>query len=221
MANTPEIMSDFFDIRADGYDDHMKANVENYEEFYTAVTEPIESSEEELKILDIGCGTGLELDGIFAKLPKSIVTCNDLSQNMLQKLKIKYKENSSRINLLIGNYTELEFPENHFDYVISVMTVHHLLPKPKTALYKKIRSCLKEGGVYIEGDFVVNEKMQKEYRDYYEEKIQSLENENNGKYHLDLPFTVEKQLKLFRAAGFSEVDVYWEKASAAVFVCRK
>jgi len=221
MCKKTEKMNEFFDVRADIYDRHMQKNIENFSEFYNAVIEPISFSEEKLELLDIGCGTGLELDGIFFKLPNSIITCNDISDKMMEKLKEKYTSKSSQIKYLKGSYTELEFTENHFDFVVSVMTVHHLLPEPKIALYKKLRKSLKEGGVYVEGDFVVDPKTAEQYRTQYDEITKNLKEKSSGFYHLDLPFSVETQLKLFRQAGFSEIDVYWKKAFASVFVCKR
>ena len=52
-----EKMGAFFDARLDGYDEHMLTDIEGAGEFYpfTASLLP------EGNILDLGCGTGLEL----------------------------------------------------------------------------------------------------------------------------------------------------------------
>ena len=54
-----EKMDAFFTARLNGYDEHMMAEIEGAREFYpyTAVLLPLEH---DVKVLDLGCGTGLE-----------------------------------------------------------------------------------------------------------------------------------------------------------------
>ena len=81
-----ETMSDFFDKMSGEYDAHMEANVEAFEEFYSKVAAAIQETQEALSILDIGCGTGLELTAIFKKAPNALITGIDLSMEMLNIL---------------------------------------------------------------------------------------------------------------------------------------
>ena len=52
-----EKMSDFFENRLEGYDEHMMTEIESADEFYpfTAAQLP---DEEECCVLDLGCGYG-------------------------------------------------------------------------------------------------------------------------------------------------------------------
>ena len=61
-----EKMSDFFENRLDGYDEHMMTNIESATEFYpfTASLLPTDGNS---RILDLGCGTGLELEFLNLK----------------------------------------------------------------------------------------------------------------------------------------------------------
>lgn len=222
MSERPvEEMDAFFDARADGYDSHMERTVTDFAEFYQAIATEITPTSQPISILDIGCGTGLELSGILQNAPKAQLSCNDLSLGMLEKLKTKYRAHADQISFLMGSYTELPLGTNHYDYVVSAMTVHHLLPEPKLTLYRRIHESLKPGGSYIEGDFVVDAAEEQEFLEYYQEKMQTLDPQKAGLYHLDLPFTVEKQINLLTQAGFSEVTVTWHKGAAAVFQCTK
>ena len=49
-------MSDFFEARLDGYDEHMLANIESAEEFYLFTAKQLPATEN-CHILDLGCGT--------------------------------------------------------------------------------------------------------------------------------------------------------------------
>ena len=61
----PENMAAFFDARAAGYDDYMRDSIfpgTMFAQFYQAMSSPIEKTSEPLNILDLGCGTGLEIE---------------------------------------------------------------------------------------------------------------------------------------------------------------
>lgn len=68
-----ETMSGFFDRRVDSYEDHMRP----WRAYYRWLGELIPAQAETL--LDLGCGTGLELDEIFRLHPDIRVTGIDLA----------------------------------------------------------------------------------------------------------------------------------------------
>ena len=84
-----ERMDDFFAARLDGYDEHMKRNIEGASAFY-AYTASLLPREAGAKVLDLGCGTGLELEELFALNPDAQVTGIDLSADMLEALQAKF-----------------------------------------------------------------------------------------------------------------------------------
>lgn len=59
-----EKMSDFFENRLDGYDEHMMKNIESAYEFYSFAAKCLPAAEN-CTVLDLGCGTGLELEKIL------------------------------------------------------------------------------------------------------------------------------------------------------------
>ena len=81
-----EKMDDFFTARVDGYDEHMRQFVEEDSEFY-AYTASLLPGAENAEVLDLGCGTGLELEAYFALNPAAKVTGIDLTEAMLNALK--------------------------------------------------------------------------------------------------------------------------------------
>lgn len=86
-ADSPlEEMSDFFTKRLHGYEEHMSVWEESYQLFAEIL--PLECK----KILDLGCGTGLELDRIWKKNPDIEVTGVDLCADMLDKLLEKHQD---------------------------------------------------------------------------------------------------------------------------------
>jgi len=73
------------------------------------------------KILDIGCGKGYLLYDFLKILPKSEVYGIDISSYAISNAK-KEINNS----LIVGNATSLPWPDNFFDLVISINTLHLL-----------------------------------------------------------------------------------------------
>lgn len=212
-----ETMGDFFDKVSGEYDAHMEANVEAFEEFYSKVAAAIPETQEAISILDIGCGTGLELAAIFKKATNALITGIDLSAEMLNILKNKYAAYSGQITLLKESYLTYPFDEKTFDYIISVMTVHHLLPESKREMYRRIRKALKSGGQYIEGDYVTTPEKEKEVRESFFEIQKSKRELVDGTHHIDLECSLETQKRLLAEAGFTRVEVLWEQGETAVY----
>lgn len=76
-----EKMNEFFNTRIDGYEEHQLNVIEGAQEFYpyTATCLPMQDSAE---VLDLGCGTGSELDFYFGINPTAKVTGIDLVEDI-------------------------------------------------------------------------------------------------------------------------------------------
>jgi tRNA (cmo5U34)-methyltransferase len=148
----PERMAAFFDARTDTYEEHMRSDVANFDRMYSEVCACFPASQSTLEILDIGCGTGLELGGIFQRVPNARVLGIDVSEKMLAVLKARYSNRANQITLVCTNYLDYAFGKSRFDCAFSVWSLHHLLPYTKRSLYRKVRASLKHSGRYIECD---------------------------------------------------------------------
>ena len=106
-----EKMSDFFEARLDGYDAHMMTNIASAAEFYpfTAGVLPTAGN---CQILDLGCGTGLELAYYLAENPSARITGIDLSKGMLDALREKFHD--KKIDLICGSYFDVPLGEGCF-----------------------------------------------------------------------------------------------------------
>lgn len=187
-----------------------------HEAFYAQVIAPLPATDAPVRALYLGCGTGFELAHIFQKTPNACVTCIDMSANMLELLHQKYAQYADQIDCVHGSYVTEPLGENRYDYAVSVMTIHHLLHDTKRELYRRIQAALKHGGVYIEGDYVVDEAEEQQFLRDYHEAMQTLD--SSQLYHLDIPFTVAHQERLLREAGFREVNTIYNAGTRAIFV---
>ena len=212
----PEVMGAFFDARATGYDDHMRDYIftdATFAQFYQAVSLPISETDEPLNILDLGCGTGLEIEFLLSRVPNALITGVDLSENMLDLLRARYAAHMGQITLVEDSYLTIPFGIKVWDYVISAMSLHHVLRDTKRNLYGKVRAALKLGGKYIEGDSVVFAETKKELLAEYDEYTAELPQAPDGHYHIDVPLTIDAQRALLLEAGFRDFQLVWQKDS--------
>lgn len=216
----PEKMADFFDARSDGYDEHMRRSVSDFHAFYESIASPISKTSRAIRILDIGCGTGLELEGIFTRAPNARVTAVDLSEGMLANLRKTHEERLDQLAVVKGSYLEVPLGESVYEYAVAVMTLHHLLPDRRRQLYDRIKKALKPGGTYIEGDWVVSQPEERRYLSRFEEMMGTQERIGDGQHHIDAPLAVESVMDLLLEAGFSSVNPVWRAEGTAVLAAR-
>ena len=145
-----EKMSDFFEARLDGYDSHMMTNIECASEFYPFTAKQLPTAEH-CCILDLGCGTGLELQEYYKLNSSAKVTGIDLSQGMLTELQRKFV--GKDITLILDSYFDVPLGENVFDAAVSVESLHHFTKEEKIPLYAKLHAALKEKGYFILTDY--------------------------------------------------------------------
>ena len=215
---TLEKMSDFFAARADMYDEHMLNEVEGCREAYCRLAELLPEKTE--RLLDLGCGTGLELEWIFRRFPDIEVTGIDLTKEMLDRLCQKYPER--RLELIHGSYFDCNLGKKRYDCAVSVQTMHHFEYAQKEGLYRRVRESLKPGGCYLECDYMV---LTQEEEDRCFEESRRLRRElrlpEDEFYHLDTPCTVHNQIQLLLKSGFSRAQMmYREGNTTIVAACR-
>ncbi|MGD8472655.1 MAG: methyltransferase domain-containing protein [Anaerolineae bacterium] len=220
QAQVPERMDSFFDRRSGEYDEHMQESLDSFEAFYEAVAQPIPRTEDEVQILDIGCGTGLEFAPILQRAPNAQIAGIDLSASMLECCRGKYPSHLAQLTLIRGSYLEIPLGKARYHYAVSVMTLHHLKPERKGKVYGRIRRALRAGGAYIEGDYVVSKEKAAHLLAEYRRKMARVEEREEGIHHIDIPLTVEMQQELLLGAGFATVDLIWQEGEAVVYLAR-
>jgi len=199
-----EKMDAFFEARLAGYDDHMLTEIEGAAEFYpfTAACLPPQPGAE---VLDLGCGTGLELEYYFARNPGARVTGVDLSAGMLNALREKFRDKA--LTLIRGSYFTEDLGCERFDAAVSVESLHHFTLEEKRSLYTRLHTALKEDGYFILTDYFAHENA---FEEFCRTELNRLKAEqgisDNEFYHYDTPLTLEHEMQALRAAGFSRVE---------------
>lgn len=199
-----EKMSDFFNSRLDGYEDHQLHAIAQAEIFYPATAEQL-PARPHARVLDLGCGTGLELDYYFALNPTAEVTGIDLAGDMLKALRRKFPHKV--LTLVQGSYFAVSLGESCYDGVVSVESLHHFTQEEKIPLYRNVFRALVPGGAFILTDYFAETE---EQESFFRRELLRLKAEQGIRdeefYHYDTPLTVAHEVEALQKAGFARVE---------------
>ena len=197
-------MGEFFDRRAEGYEEHQFSCVDGAHEMY-AVTASLLPDIPGAEILDLGCGTGLELDPYFRRNPTAAVTGIDLSRALTDQLLQKHANRS--VQVILGSYFDEPFGVSAYDAAVSVMSLHHFPMERKIPLYKKLKDSLKPSGFFVLTDYFAPDQA---WEDRCFAELAELKKENGipdgAFYHFDTPLTVPHETEALLRGGFSSVE---------------
>lgn len=101
----------------------------------------------EVKVIDIGCGTGWISRELAKMLPDSEVVGIDFSEKMVERAKqltSKDKHDYKNLSFKVADTEDIPYPSDYFDYAICSATVS-FLTDPDKAL-REIERILKPGG---------------------------------------------------------------------------
>ena len=213
-----EEMTAFFTSRLDLYDEHMLREVPGCRAGYARMAALL--PEGTARLLDLGCGTGLELEPIFARFPALRVTGVDLTAAMLDRLRAKFPDRD--LTLIRGSYVGMDFGRERYDAAVSFETLHHLEPEEKGALYRRVWEALTPEGVYLECDYIAA-TAEEEAALRLEHRRLRMEAGVGGDtlYHFDIPCTLEHQKVLLEAAGFVQVTAEPLEGDTVLLTARK
>ena len=200
-----EKMGAFFDARLEGYEEHQLSCIESAREFYPFTAGCLPRTAD-AAVLDLGCGTGLELGYYFEIVPTAKITGIDLAPGMLAALRRKFP--GKALKLIAGSYFDVPLEPCAFDAALSVESLHHFTKEEKIPLYEKVRNALKPGGWLILTDYFAQSDEEERSRRAELLRLKQEQGIRDGAfYHYDTPLTVEHETEALRTAGFSSVTV--------------
>ena len=100
------------------------------------------SGAENLKVVDVGSGTGFTTQGIVRRVPAKNVICVDQSPEQMERAMVKDELDQCRFRL--GDAEHLPLPDDHFDRYVSAGSIEYW-PDPQLGVFESYR-VLKEGG---------------------------------------------------------------------------
>ncbi|MEM7363027.1 MAG: class I SAM-dependent methyltransferase [Pseudomonadota bacterium] len=213
-----ESLTDFFNNTAHLWDQKFE---HRYGTLHQQVANAIPRTENPLRILDVGCGTGLELKPIFERVPNAKVTAMDQSPQMLDELARKFALRSPQIELRLASCLEWPADLTGFDVVVSVLCAHHFDPPTKTQLYGNFRSSLNDNGFYVEGDQIAPAHEETIGLALYDAWIAKLPGGTRGEWNYDVTLSLDTNQRLMQDAGFAPTKTEWVGEDHAVLVAHR
>jgi len=219
-----------FDASVAYYDDWMMKALPNYADiFSTALALLPFDPQATLEVLDLGAGPGLLSSHVLGKYPHANFVLVDLAEKMLGVARARFGNDSDQFQYVLGDYRKLE-GQQEYDLVISSLSIHHLEDEEKQALFGRIHTILRKGGIFINVDQIRGDTSY--LRDLYwnhwleqvheagfsEERIQeSIERRTT----YDQEARLEDQLEWLKSSGFQNVDCVYKNFFVGVFMGMK
>ena len=195
----------FFDRRAEGYEEHQRKYVDGGAELY-ALTASLLPDRPRARLLDLGSGSGMELDAYLPAHPDASVLGIDLSEKLTEDFRRKYVEYDAQV--ILGSYFDVPFGESLYDAAVSVMSLHHFTKEQKIPLYRKLKAALKPAGYFVLTDYLAPDEDFEAGRFAELERMKALSGiRDDGFYHFDTPLTLEHESEALKAGGFTEIGV--------------
>jgi tRNA (cmo5U34)-methyltransferase len=211
------------------YERSVHKMLHHYAEMLEAIFDPVDfPQKKKIHALDLGLGTGNLTQKIFRRFPNAIVTAIEISPDMIQLAKEKLRPFKARLQIIEGDFSKIELPKNHFDLVVSCMSLHHIAQaQTKMKFYKRLFSTLRAGGIFSSSDPIQCDE--RTLTKYYENKMETFIKSHHSKaksllQHIrkeDFPERVSDHLRWLKLAGFKQVHLVWQHWNYAVISGRK
>lgn len=176
------------------------------------------------RILELGCGTGNLTQKLLTRSPDSRVVAYDLSPQMLDEARQKLAAVGQQVEWIEADISRGDFA-GPFDAVISAIAVHHVPPRAKPGLFRRLYAALRPGGCLVIADTfrAATPALDATYRQLRAAEPASPDDDaayeafraqagpaGGSATHL------ERYLGWMRQAGFTSVDCVWKYFSLAV-----
>lgn len=219
-----------FDAVAKQYDQQRKQLIPCFDDYYSMALSAMETmgpKKPHPRILDLGTGTGLFAAMVLEQFPDAEMTLVDLSGQMLDAA-CKRFAGKNNIRFIQDDYITHEW-EEHFDMVVSGLSIHHLSDEQKQQLFTRIFNILEPGGIFVNADQSLGStpEMEAMYAAAMRRVVETsgLPPEEIAKaferLKLDRSATMENQLQWLREAGFAHAECVYKHHHFTVFLAVK
>ena len=221
-----EKIKEHFETEAKDFDEIIIKLIPYYNQMIGALIDAIPfDKDSNIRILDLGCGTGTISQLLSSRFSNSKIVCLDIASNMIEiaKYKLSSHDNSE---FVVGDFKRINDLGN-FDVVVSSLALHHLETDfDKKGFYTDIYNQLDNDGVFFNADVILasTDLMQtrnmNRWKEYMNKSVSMTEIENKWiptYEEEDRPAKLVDQLKWLENIGFKSVDVIWKYYNFGVY----
>jgi tRNA (cmo5U34)-methyltransferase len=222
-----------FDSAAESYDRARSRLVPNLEAFYGAAVDCVPFAEDEdVRVLDLGAGTGLMSALIAERYPRARVTLVDISVEMLRVARTRFKDGRSpRFQFRVLDFARKPLPgeAGEYDLIVSALAIHHLTHGDKRELFEKAYESLAGGGLFVNADQTLGQTPVEDVRNR-EWWLRSVREAGTSERELadalqrmkaDREAKLDEQMRWLEETGFTAVRCEYEDHCFAVYTGRK
>lgn len=216
------MIKELFDRAAQDYDQSRRQLIPCFDAFYgTALA--LLPERPNLRVLDVGAGTGLLSGLIRAQRPDAQISLVDVSEAMLAMARQRFAGDEA-VAYEVADFVEGELHGN-YDVVVSALALHHTPQAQLKAVFAKIYGALKPGGSFINADQVLGNTTDNEatYERVWRAAVVA-----NGitpdvlanaieRMKADRTATLDGQLTWLREVGFQQVECWFKEYRFAVY----
>lgn len=219
-------LAHLFDRDAASYDRDRRKLIPCYDDFYKIAIEIIPFNQDrELRVLDLGAGTGLLSSCVAERYTRAQLTLIDTSAPMLDIAKERFvNSDTTRVTFHTMDYGTEHLPGT-YDLIISALSIHHLTDPLKQSLFRKIHHCLEPGGLFINADQIRGENnlAEKLYQQMWRRKVQESGISNSGfataqkRMREDKTSSLSNQLLWLKKVGFIDITTWYQYYGFAIY----
>ncbi|MFF1508999.1 class I SAM-dependent methyltransferase [Streptomyces sp. NPDC058326] len=111
------------------------------------------------RVLDLACGTGSITDRLLKRFPETTSTGVDLDPALLA-IAEGYFAGDERVTFVTADLKDpawaARLPHGSYDAVLTATALHWLHSEPLTALYGQIAGLVRDGGVFMNADHMID-----------------------------------------------------------------
>jgi len=105
--------------------------------------------DQNLRIIEVGCGTGLTLDYLARHHPRHVLFGTDFSETMLAQAATKARQLPNAPKLSLGDAGRLPYADATFDVLIATRFIHQFSQERKREIWQEFRRVVRPGGMLI------------------------------------------------------------------------
>lgn len=174
-------------------------------------------------------GTGNLTNRLLKAFPDASILGIDIVEDYVLQARHKLDIHKSRVDLILKDINDFEFPES-YDLIVSSYVFHHVENVAQSNIYCTIYEHLNPNGVFINADFVDSaspyfsslfDELRMDYMRHQGVSEDSIRVDYLEHRKLEIPMPLKDQIALLSQIGFTKVECFWKYLNLAVFGGKK